>query len=51
MAWKQTLIIYRAVNLINDKSYIGQTTHRLSDRIRSHTNPKNNTVFGNAIKK
>jgi len=45
------MIIYKATNQINDKSYIGQTTKKLSKRIYNHQKSKRNLPFYNAISK
>ena len=37
------MIIYKAINKINNKVYIGQTMAKLSNRIRTH---KNNALSG-----
>jgi group I intron endonuclease len=47
-------IIYKATNLLNNKSYIGQTTRSLEKRISDHYAASKNTkyrYFTNAIKK
>ncbi len=46
-------IIYRCLNTITDKSYIGQTRQELDKRISNHfiTTAKTKTKFGNALKK
>ena len=44
-------IIYKAINKINNKIYIGQTWQKLNDRIYAHVTRKNCNYFHNAIKK
>lgn len=46
-------IIYKAVNKVNNKVYIGLTTNTLRKRIRGHVSDscKNKTIFGRAIRK
>jgi group I intron endonuclease len=45
-------IIYEIINLINSKSYIGQTRRTLNERINHHKNEKvKNTPLYNAIRK
>ncbi|MDP3763697.1 MAG: GIY-YIG nuclease family protein [bacterium] len=48
-----TGIIYRAINLINGKSYIGQTAQKLEYRIKDHyrNTIRSNHKFANALKK
>ena len=47
------MIIYKATNEKNRKSYIGQTTHELQERIKSHfiESKKDNLPFHNALQK
>lgn len=47
------MIIYKATNIINNKSYIGQTHFSLEQRKRSHINEgrNDNLYFHNALKK
>lgn len=45
------MIIYKVVNNINNKIYIGKTTQSISIRKRHHEKPSNVTYFGRAIKK
>lgn len=44
------MIIYKAVNKINGKMYIGQTINKLQRRLRNHLNCEK-TAFSNALKK
>lgn len=47
------MIIYKATNKINNKIYIGQTTKKLEDRMKSHLSKFKNskTIFSKAINK
>jgi group I intron endonuclease len=45
------MIIYISTNKMNGKSYIGQTTKKLSKRIYQHQKIKRNLPFSNAIRK
>lgn len=45
------MIIYKAVNKINNKCYIGQTIRKLERRKCEHLYNRNNSYFHNAIKK
>jgi len=47
------MIIYKATNSINNKSYIGQTIHNLNDRMGAHFQEakKDNLPFHNALLK
>jgi len=47
----QNGIIYIAINLLNKKQYVGQTTRTLQRRIYEHTMVKKNLPFWNAIQK
>ena len=44
------MVIYKIVNKINQKQYIGQTTRSFKERISEHCR-KDNTLIGKAIKK
>lgn len=44
-------IIYKAVNKINKKIYIGQTIRSLKERKRDHIKCEDNTYFHNALRK
>lgn len=48
-------VIYKAINLINGKCYIGKTTNKLYNRIAQHKHSaikrKDNSYFYNAIRK
>ena len=45
------MIIYKATNKINGKSYIGQTTKELDERIKGHLNSNKNLYFHKALEK
>jgi hypothetical protein len=48
------MLIYKATNKINNKSYIGQTTETLDIRIRRHLysiKTRRNYYFCNALRK
>jgi group I intron endonuclease len=48
------MVIYKATNKINGKSYVGQTIRTLNERKQSHLNDSNNNstcYFHNAIRK
>jgi len=47
------MIIYRAINKINNMSYVGQTKFSLTERIKNHTDKagRSRAFFPNAIKK
>ena len=45
------MIIYKATNKINGKSYIGQTTKPLEERIRGHLKSNKNIYFHLELKK
>lgn len=45
------MIIYKITNKINNKSYIGQTTRSLKDRIKQHLKRKDCLAIKNAIDK
>ena len=49
------MIIYKITNIINGKSYIGQTAYSLNERWLSHLSDmvkkKDNNYFHNAIRK
>lgn len=49
MRFKQYGIIYKAVNKINGKCYIGQTIRSLNERIKKHL--KDKYYFSNSLKK
>ena len=45
------ILIYRAYNRINKKSYIGQTSQSLHSRINGHYDKRSKTIFSKALKK
>lgn len=45
------MIIYKATNILNGKSYIGQTIQSLNKRIQSHLHEQKNTYLHNALVK
>jgi len=52
----KNLLIYKATNKINDKIYIGQTTHTFENKVKeyqtaSQSNCKTNRIFIRALRK
>lgn len=45
------MIIYKITNNINNKIYVGQTTQKVSRRLRRHASGKEESVISRAIKK
>lgn len=45
------IVIYRAYNRLNKKSYVGQTSQSFSRRIKGHYDKRSKTIFSKALRK